>query len=29
VKLARAGVLGYGFRRARIGGPFAVQPILQ
>jgi Bacterial capsule synthesis protein PGA_cap len=29
VKLGRAGVLGYGFRRARIGGPFAVQPILQ
>jgi poly-gamma-glutamate capsule biosynthesis protein CapA/YwtB (metallophosphatase superfamily) len=29
VRLGRAGVLGYGFSRARIGGPFSVQPILQ
>jgi hypothetical protein len=28
VRLGRAGVLDYGFQRARIGGPFAVQPIL-
>jgi poly-gamma-glutamate synthesis protein (capsule biosynthesis protein) len=29
IALGRAGVLGYTFRRADIGGPFAVQPILQ
>jgi poly-gamma-glutamate capsule biosynthesis protein CapA/YwtB (metallophosphatase superfamily) len=29
VRLGRAGVLGYAFRRARIGGAFGVQPILR